>query len=109
MRFLPLLGLTFVLAACRNESASPPPDAMLPDQFAKAYAALLEAHAARPAITTDSLLTTRSADSVLSRLGTTRERFKTTAAWYNRDVQRWRECMEEVARILDERQQKRGQ
>lgn len=109
MRSLFLLALTFLVPACRNEPASPPPGALTRDQFVLAYASLLEARGARAASTTDTIVTRRAADSVLARLGTTREKFARTAQWYNMDVLRWRGCMEEVTRILEERQEKRGQ
>ena len=109
MRSLFLLALTILAPACRNEPASPPPGALTRDQFVRAYASLLEARGARAESPTDTIITKRTADSVLARLGTTREEFARTAQWYNMDVQRWRGCMEEVNRILDERQEKRGQ
>lgn len=108
MRSLLLLSLTVILAACRNQPASPPPGAMSREQFVRAYAALLEARGARTVLTSDTLVTKRTADSVLARLGTTREQFARTAEWYTMDVQRWRECVEEVARVLEARQT-RGQ
>lgn len=81
---------------------------MTRDQFVRAYAALLEARGARTVLATDTLATKRIADSVLVRLGATREQFERTAAWYSMDVQQWRGCMEEVTRVLDGRQQARG-
>jgi hypothetical protein len=103
-----LIGLTILLGSCRNDPASPPPGAMTRDRFVRAYVALLEARGARTVLTGDTLATKRTADSVLARLGATREQYERTAAWYSMDVQRWRGCMEEVTRVLDERQQARG-
>jgi hypothetical protein len=109
MRRLPVLSLIVLLASCRHGAGSPPDGVIGHDQFVKAYAALLENRGARPPMQKDTLAMSRGADSVLARFGATREQFQKTVAWYNADVQRWRGYMDEVTRILEERQQNRGQ
>ena len=71
------------------------------DQFAGAYAGLLETSGAAGA---DSLARERSIDSVLTANGIDRAGFQASVDWCNEDVRRWKEVMEEVVRRLEQKQ-----
>jgi hypothetical protein len=66
--------------------------------FTGAYAGLLEVTRLQD---TDSLARQRSIDSVLAANAMDRAAFRECVAWYNEDVVRWKEVMEEVIRELE--------
>ena len=73
-----------------------------PQEFGPVYAEML-IRATDPATVTSSGASRQGAqDSILASTGMTREEFNATVEWYNQDVKRWGELLQNVVRYLEE-------
>jgi hypothetical protein len=102
-----LLSMFFALAAGCNPVA-PPNDLVSEEKFAVVYAELTDAGEQGKATGHTRAQARQRADSVLQASGVSREQFLAMTAWLNKDVSRWRNVTEEVARILEARAIRNG-
>jgi hypothetical protein len=92
--------LLFLLAITSCGPGTGGDDFLPPERFAPVYAEML-------IWTTGADSLGRSArqaqDSILASSGMTREDFKATVDWYNRDLTRWGVLLQNVVRYLEEK------
>jgi hypothetical protein len=101
--FLILMIFAF---ACSQSDAPPPASVLPPGKFAAAYVGLVKLGVQTPPGPIDSSRQKLAADSVLLKLGTTAELFRTSLAWYNQDPLRWGAVMDSASKFVDEEQKR---
>ncbi|MEW6509435.1 MAG: hypothetical protein AB1428_00605 [Bacteroidota bacterium] len=73
------------------------------ERFSGLYAGLLEIGQTGKLAGWDSTRVRQAVDSLLVHEGVTRDEYRTTVAWLNDDLSRWRAVAERTERILEER------
>lgn len=99
-----LLAVLFLSSSgCSRQSDVPPPGILHPAPFARVYADLLGAGIPGEGAPSDSSARRSRIDSLLAAHDVSRAQFDSSVAWYNADVQRWREVMDSTTRLLESR------
>ncbi|MGB5875124.1 MAG: hypothetical protein WBG01_01460 [Bacteroidota bacterium] len=78
-----------------------------PEEFGPVYAEMLVRATDPETITSPGASPQMAQDSILASAGMTREDFKATVEWYNRDVKRWGDLLQNVVRYLEEKSETR--
>jgi hypothetical protein len=78
-----------------------------PEEFGPVYAEMLVRATDPDTITSPGASPQMGQDSILASAGMTREEFNATVEWYNRDVKRWGDLLQNVVRYLEEKSETR--
>jgi hypothetical protein len=99
-RLLPI----FCLFACLLPEDNRPLGALDEPRFVGVYCDLLEESLRSRNVSAEPDTALSNAAAVLNRKGISRDAFESTYNWYNEDITRWKNFMEEVTRELERRE-----